>query len=268
MLIDSHCHLDFPDFAVELDDVVARAHGAGVSLMLTISTHVRRCDKLIAIAERYPGVYCSVGTHPHHAQEEPDVTVEEIIALTRHPKVVAIGEVGLDYHYDKSPRAEQRQGFRRHIEAARQTGLPLIIHTREAEDDTVAILEEELARGPFTGLLHCFTSKPELARRAVELGLYISFSGVLTFKKLHSLRETAAGVPMDRLLVETDSPFLAPEPLRGKTNEPAFVRHTAKTLAQVKGVSEAEIARQTTENFHCLFSKVPRVEMRDAGAAA
>jgi TatD DNase family protein len=268
MLIDSHCHLDFPDFAAQLDEVVGRAHAAGVGLMLTISTHVRRCGRLIDIAERYPSVYCSVGAHPHHAREEPDVTVEEIVALTRHPKVVAIGEAGLDYHYDKSPRDEQRKCFRRHIEAARQTGLPLVIHTREAEADTAAILEEELSRGPFSALLHCFTSSPELARRALELGLYISFSGVLTFKKLQPLRDLAAEVPLDRLLVETDAPFLAPEPMRGKTNEPAYVRHTARVLAQAKGVSEAEIAKATTDNFHRLFSKVPRAALQDAGAAA
>jgi TatD DNase family protein len=268
MLIDSHCHLDFPDFASQLDDVVGRARAAGVGLMLSVSTHVRRSGQLTALAERYPDVYCSVGTHPHHAAEEADVTLEEIVEWTRHPKVAALGESGLDYHYDKSPRAEQQRGFRLHIAAARETGLPLIIHTREAEADTIAILEEELARGPFSALLHCFTSSAELARRAVELGLYISFSGVLTFKKLDSLRAIAAEVPEDRLLVETDAPFLAPEPLRGKVNEPAFVRHTARVLAKAKGVSEAEIARTTTENFHRLFRRIPRRQLQEAGAAA
>lgn len=268
MLIDSHCHLDFPDFAADLDGVVARARAAGVGLMLTVSTRLRRLDELLAIAERFPDVYCSAGTHPHHAEEEADVSVAEIVALTDHPRVAAIGEAGLDYHYDKSPRALQQQGFRRHIAAARETGLPLIIHTREAEDDTAAILEEEMGKGAFPGLLHCFTSRPELARRAVELGLFISFSGVLTFRKLGALRELAAELPLDQLLVETDAPFLAPEPMRGKTNEPAYVRHTAKVLAQARGMSEAGLAEATTDNFYRLFRKIPRLRRGEAGAAA
>lgn len=258
MLIDSHCHLDFPDFAAEIDAVVGRAGEAGVGMMLTISTRVRQFDQLKAIVERYPHVYCSVGTHPHQAEEERDVPLRDILALTAHPKVVAIGEAGLDYHYDNSPRADQEKGFRTHIAAARETGLPLVIHSREADDDTARILEEEMAQRPFTAVLHCFTAGRELAERGLALGLYVSFSGVLTFKKSEALREIARDVPIDRLLVETDAPFLAPEPKRGQRNEPAFVAHTAARLAEVKGVSVAELHAATSENFFRLFSKAPR----------
>lgn len=258
MLVDSHCHLDFPDFASELPDVVARAQAAGVSHMVTISTRVRRFDEIRAIAERFDPVFCSVGTHPHQAAEEPDVTAAELVALSAHPKVVAIGEAGLDYHYDTSPRAAQEHGFRTHIAAARETGLPLVIHAREADEDVARILEEESARGAFPFLLHCFTAGPELARRALALGGYISFSGVITFKKSEDLRAIAAAVPEDRILVETDSPFLAPIPNRGKRNEPAFVRETAKVVAQARGVPFEALAAATTRNFFTLFSKAQR----------
>ncbi len=258
MLVDSHCHLDFPDFASELDAVVARAEQAGVSHLVTISTRVRRFDEIRAISERFENVFCSVGTHPHQAAEEPDITTADLVALSAHPKVVAIGEVGLDYHYDKSPRDAQAHGFRTHIAAARETGLPLIIHAREADDDVAAILEEESAKGAFPFVLHCFTGGADLARRAVALGGYVSFSGVLTFKNGANLREIAASLPAERILVETDAPFLAPIPNRGKRNEPAFVRETAKILADTRGVSLEAIAAQTTDNFFTLFSKARR----------
>jgi len=258
MLIDSHCHLDFPDFEPERDDVIARARQTGVSPMITICTRMRRFEEIYALTQAYKDVFCSAGTHPHYATEEKDVPLGDILAAAARDKVVAIGEAGLDYHYDFSAVEDQKAGFRRHIEAARQTGLPLVIHSREAEADTAAILEDERGKGAFTAVLHCFTSGPELARRGLALGLYVSFSGVLTFKKSDELREIAASVPMDRLLVETDAPYLAPVPKRGKRNEPAFVRHTAKVLAEVKGVSEDEIARATTENVYRLFSRMPR----------
>jgi TatD DNase family protein len=264
MLVDSHCHLDFPDFAAELDAVVARAAAAGVGHMVTISTRVRRHAGLLAIAERFPNVTCSVGTHPHHAHEELDITAADLVERARHPKVVAIGEAGLDYHYDVSPRDAQEQGFRAHIAAAREAGLPLVIHSREADDDTARILEKEMGKGAFTAVLHCFTGGPELARRAVALGCHIGFTGIVTFRNSEALREIAKAVPADRFLVETDSPYLAPLPYRGKRNEPAYVAEVAQVLATVRGVTPEEIARQTTDNFFKLFAKVPR----DAAAAA
>src|SRR5580693_8589740 len=258
MLVDSHCHLDFPDFASELDAVVARAADARLMRLVTISTRVRRFAVVLAIAERFPDVYCSVGTHSHYAHEELDITVDDLVAYTRHPKVVAIGEAGLDYHYDNSPREAQERGFRTHIAAARETGLPLVIHTREADADTARILEEETGKGAFPAVLHCFTGGAELARRAMALGLFISFTGILTFKNSTALRAIAAELPGDRILVETDAPYLAPGKYRGKRNEPAFVVETAKVLAETRGVSFEEIARQTSANFFRLFAKVPR----------
>jgi TatD DNase family protein len=256
-VIDSHCHLDFPDFAADLDGIVERAAAADIARMVSISTRVRQFDRLKAIAERFANVYCSIGTHPHYAHEEPEVTLDDLVAQTQHPKVVAIGEAGLDYHYDFSPRAAQEEGFRRHIAAARATGLPLVIHTREADADTARILEEETGKGAFPAVLHCFSSGRELALRGIELGLYVSFSGILTFKKAEELRAIAADLPADRILVETDSPYLAPGKFRGKRNEPSFVRETAKTLAAARSISFDDIARQTTENFFRLFGKVP-----------
>ena len=258
MLIDSHCHLDFPDFADERDAVVARAHAAGVRHMVTISTRVRRHAEVLAIAERYPNVFCSVGTHPHNAHEELDIGADELVTRAAHPKVVAIGEAGLDYFYDHSPRDAQEQGFRAHIAAARRTGLPLVIHSRDADADMARILEEETAKGVFRAVLHCFAGSRELAQRAIALGLSISFTGILTFKKSDELRAIAAGLPADRILVETDAPYLAPGPHRGKRNEPAYVVETAKVLAQARGVSLDEIACQTTDNFFRLFAKTPR----------
>jgi TatD DNase family protein len=264
MLIDSHCHLDFPDFAAELDAVVARATAAGVDRMVTISTRVRKHADILAIAERFPNVFCSVGTHPHHAHEELDIAAEDLVERARHAKVVAIGEAGLDYHYDFSPRAAQEQGFRTHIAAARATKLPLVIHSREADDDTANILEEEMGKGAFPAVLHCFTGGPELARRAIQLGHYVSFTGILTFKNSGDLREIARELPIERILVETDAPYLAPGKFRGKRNEPAYVVETAKVLADVRGVSLDEIARITTDNFFRLFAKVPRETARAA----
>jgi len=258
MLIDSHCHLDFPDFAGELDAVVQRARSAGVGRIVTISTRVQRQPDLLAIADRFPDVYCSIGTHPHHAHEELDIGTADLVARTRHPKVVAIGEAGLDYHYDNSPRAAQEQGFRAHIAAARETGLPLVIHSRGADDDMTKILREESGKGAFPAVLHCFTGGRDLAFAGIELGLYVSFTGILTFKKSDALRAIAAVLPADRILVETDAPYLAPGKFRGKRCEPAYVVETAKVLAEIRGVSAEEIARQTTDNFFRLFSKVPR----------
>ena len=259
MLIDTHCHLDFPDFEAERDAIVERARAAGVSQMITISTRVKKFETILAIAERYPNVFCSVGTHPHNADEELDIETEDLVRLSRHPKVVAIGEAGLDYFYDNAPREAQMTGLRRHIAAARQTGLPLVIHSRSADDDMAAVLTEETGKGAFPFLLHCFSSGPELARIGVALGGYVSFSGILTFPKSEELRAIAKTVPRERMLVETDAPYLAPKPFRGKRNEPAYVAHTAAVLADTIGVSAEEIAAITTENSFRVFAKMPRV---------
>lgn len=258
MLVDSHCHLDFPEFAEERDAIVARARAAGVERMVTISTRVRRFDQVRAIAEAHDEVYCSVGTHPHNAGEERDVTAAELIELSSHPKVVAIGEAGLDYHYDKAPRDAQAHGLRVHIEAARTTGLPLVIHARAADEDMISILQDESRVGSFPFVLHCFSSGARLAEIGVELGGYVSFSGIVTFRNSQDIRDIARNVPHDRLLVETDAPFLAPVPHRGKRNEPAYVADTAKVLAETIGIDDAEIRRLTTDNFFRLFSKMPR----------
>jgi TatD DNase family protein len=259
MLVDSHCHLDFPDFAAELDAVVMRARAAGIGRMVTICTRMSKHAQVLAIAEKFPDVFCSVGTHPHNAHEELDIGASELIAIAKHPKVVAIGEAGLDHHYDNSPREAQEAGLRQHIAAARQTGLPLVIHSRECDADMARILEEETGKGAFPAVLHCFTGTRDLAKRAVALGHYVSFTGILTFKNSNDLRATAAELPADRILVETDAPYLAPLPYRGKRNEPAYVVETAKVLAEARGVSPEAIAQQTTENFFRLFNKVPRV---------
>lgn len=258
LLVDSHCHLDFKDFEGETDDVVARAREAGVGLMVTIGTKVTEFEKVLSVAERYPNIFCTVGIHPHEAESEPEVDAARLIELARHPKVVGIGETGLDYYYEHSPREAQKRNFRAHIMAARETGLPLVVHTRDADEDTAEILKAEMGEGAFPALLHCFSSGRELAMQALDLGLYISLSGILTFKSAEELRDTARDVPMERLLVETDSPYLAPVPKRGRRNEPSFVVHTAAKLAELKGVSPEELAGTTTENFFRLFTKVPR----------
>ena len=256
MIIDSHCHLDFPDFEAERDAVVARARAAGVTRMVTISTRVDKVEEVRAIAEAYDDVSFTVGTHPHQAHREPEAPASRLVELARHPKCVGIGEAGLDYHYDRAPRDVAARVFRTHIAAARESGLPLVIHTRDADADTAAILTQEMARGRFAAVLHCFTAGADLARTALDLGLTISFSGVLTFKKSQALRAIAAGVPLDRLLVETDAPFLAPEPRRGGRNEPAYVAHTAAVLAEVKGVTFEELAAATSANAMALFHKM------------
>ena len=258
MLIDSHCHLDFPELSNDEAGVLARARMAGVAGMLTIGTRLDQFDRVRAIAERHGHVWCSVGVHPHEAKEEGQRTPDRLIEATHHPKVVGIGETGLDFYYDHSPRDEQAESFRTHIAAARERGLPLIVHTRDADGETADLLEEEHAKGAFSGLIHCFSSGPEVARRALALGLYISISGIVTFKAAESLRTIVRDLPLDRLLVETDAPYLAPVPKRGKTNEPAFVAHTAAKVAELKGVSIAELEAATTENFFRLFTKAER----------
>ncbi len=264
MLVDSHCHLDFPDFADDLDAIVKRAETAGVGRIVTISTRVRKLDGLLKITDRFPNVYCSVGTHPHNADEEDGITADELIALAKHPKVVALGEAGLDNHYTDGSPAAQERGFRAHIAAARATGLPLVIHTREADQRCGEILDEEIAKGPFKAVLHCYTGGRELAMKAIDLGLSISFTGILTFKNSQSIRDIAAELPADRIMVETDAPYLAPGKFRGKRNEPSFVTETARVLAETRGVSVDEIAQQTTENFFRLFDKVPRTDAKAA----
>lgn len=257
MLVDSHCHLDFPDFADDLDGIVARAAAAGIGRIVTISTRVRRLKELLAITERFPDVYCSVGTHPHQADEEDGISADALVELAAHPKVVAFGEAGLDYFYQHGSREAQERGFRAHIAAARATGLPLVIHTRDADDDCGRILEDEMAKGSFRAVLHCYTGGRELAMKAISLGLSISFTGILTFKNSQALRELAAELPADRIMVETDSPYLAPGKFRGKRNEPSYVVEIARVLAETRGVSLEEISRQTTQNFFRLFGKVP-----------
>jgi TatD DNase family protein len=259
MLIDTHCHLDFPDFDAERDELVARADAAGVKQIITISTLVHRFERIKAIAETYPNVFCSVGTHPNHAHEEQDIETDEIVRLSEYEKCVAIGEAGLDYFYDYATPEQQVKGLRRHIAAARITGLPLVIHARAADDDMAAILTEESEKGAFPFLLHCFSSGAALARTGVELGGYVSFSGILTFPKSQEIRDIAKDVPRDRLLVETDAPYLAPKKWRGKRNEPSYVANTAEVLAETIGVSVEDIAEITTENAFRCFSKMPRL---------
>ncbi|MEJ0063949.1 MAG: TatD family hydrolase [Alphaproteobacteria bacterium] len=259
MLIDSHCHLDFPALAKDQQGVVERARAAGVGRFLTISTHITKARQVIGVAESYPDVFCTIGVHPHHVAEDGEqVTAADLAAKADHPKIAALGETGLDYFYDTAPRQRQQESFREHMRACIATGLPMIVHSRDAEEDTASLIAEE-RRGKedkLHGVMHCFSSKRILAEAALAMGFYISFSGILTFKKSEELRAIARDVPLDRLLVETDAPFLAPEPYRGKQNEPAFIVHTAAVLAQVKGVTTDQIAAITTENFYRLFTKV------------
>jgi len=254
MIIDSHCHLDyFSD--VELEDILARAAAAGVERMVTIGTSVPQAEAVKALVDKYPQVWGTVGVHPHRAAEGVMPSVAGLVALADHPRIIGLGESGLDYFYDKAPRDVQQEGFRRHCRAARETGLPLAIHARDADGDIARILAEERAGGPFPFLLHCFSSTPQLADKAIEMGGYISFSGILTFPKSTELRDVAARLPLDRLLLETDSPYLAPVPLRGKRCEPGYTAHTAKVLAECRGLSLDAIGQATTENFHRLFAK-------------
>lgn len=262
-LVDSHCHLDYLARNGDLAGVLARARGAGVSPLLTIGTKLREFDLVRSIAEANADVVCSVGIHPHEAGNE-DTDAARLVELARHPKVVGIGETGLDYFYDKSPRPAQQASFRTHLKAAQAAGLPVIVHTRDADADTAEMLTQAAEQGPLTGVLHCFTSTAQLARHALGLGFYISISGIVTFKNADELRAVVREVPLDRLLVETDSPFLAPIPMRGKTCEPAYVVHTAARVAELKGVSAAELAEVTTRNFFALF---PRARQAVAAAA-
>lgn len=258
LLVDSHCHLDFKDFTDDLDGVVERARDAGVGTMVSISTHLSRFEGVRAVAERFDNVWCTVGVHPHEAGNEGLDAPDRLIEMAAHPKVVGIGESGLDYYYDRSPRDRQQASFRAHIAAARETGLPLVVHSRDADDDMAAILREEMEKGAYTGVMHCFSSGRALAEAALDIGFYVSFSGIVTFKKSEELREIARDVPDERILVETDAPFLAPVPNRGQRNEPAYVAHTARVLAEVRGTTPEAIAATTTENFHRLFSRAAR----------
>lgn len=255
MLVDSHCHLNFPDFKDDLDAVIDRARAAGVGVMQTICTELAEFDEVLGIANRYDGVYCSVGVHPNDSQKAEIAKKEDLIARTSHKKVIGIGETGLDYHYENSPRELQQVSFRNHIAASRETGLPVIVHSRDADEDTVRILAEEMDKGPFKGLIHCFSSTKYLAEESVKLGLYISLSGIVCFKNSQDIRDTVKGLPLDRLLVETDAPFLAPPPHRGKRNEPLFTIYTNKMVAVVKAITQEECATQTTANFFALFNK-------------
>ncbi|MBS0520245.1 MAG: TatD family hydrolase [Proteobacteria bacterium] len=258
MLIDSHCHLDFPELSADEAGVLSRAKGAGIAGMLTIGTRLDQFGRVLAIAEKHPNIWCSVGVHPHEAKEEGQHSPDRLVEIAQHPKVIGIGETGLDFYYDHSPRAEQAESFRNHIAAARRTGLPLIVHTRNADAETGDILEDEYGKGAFPGLIHCFSSGPDIARRALALGMYISISGIVTFKAAEALRTIVRELPLDRLLLETDAPYLAPVPKRGKTNEPAFVTHTAAKVAELKGISAGALEAATTDNFFRLFGKAER----------
>ncbi|MFN3953719.1 MAG: TatD family hydrolase [Pararhodobacter sp.] len=254
-IVDSHTHLDFPDFDDERDAVIARARDAGVARMITIGTRLRNVPRIRAIAEAHEGVFFSVGTHPMSVAEEPMATLDELLALSAHPKCVGIGESGLDYHYTAESAAEQQQSLRLHIEAARRTGLPLIVHARAADEDMARILSEEHARGAYGAVMHCYSSGAELARRALDLGFYLSASGIAAFPRSQALRDILAAAPVERILVETDAPYLAPPPHRGRRNEPAYTALTARAIAPLWGMSYEAFARQTTANFDCLFAK-------------
>ncbi len=258
MLVDSHCHLDFDVFDEDRRETIQRARDAGVLAMVTICTRVTKFEEIRAIAETDDNIWCSVGIHPHQVEEEPVATVEDLVSRATHPKVIAIGETGLDYYYDNSPRELQETSFRTHIAASRETGLPLIVHTRDADEDMADILEDEMGKGAFPGVLHCFSSGRRLAERAINLGFYISISGIVTFKNAQDLRDIVKDVPVERILVETDAPFLAPIPNRGKRNEPAFVTNTAAKVAELKGMDNRALSAASTENFFRLFTMAKR----------
>ena len=258
MLVDSHCHLDYLERDGDLDEAVERARQAGVGTIVTICTKVSEFETIKRIAERYDDIWCTVGIHPHEVAREPQVTTAQLLEMVQHPKVVGIGETGLDYYYEYSPREAQKNSFRTHIAAARESGLPLIVHTRDADDDTMEILAEAYADGAFPGLIHCYSTSPEVAEKALKIGFYISIAGIVTFKRAEELQQTAAGLPEDRLLVETDAPYLAPVPKRGKRNEPSYVAFTAAKLAELRNDDASRIATVTTDNFFRLFSKAAR----------
>lgn len=258
MFVDSHCHLNYPGLFEDQDAALARARTAGVTAMLNIATRASEWDAVIATAEAHSDVWSTIGVHPHHADAHPDVTAETLLSRAGHPRVIGIGETGLDYHYDRSDRARQRDNFRIHIAVARASGLPIVVHTRDAEDDTVAILREEMEEGAFTGVIHCFTASAEFSAIALALGFYISFSGIVTFRNARDLQNVARSVPRDRLLIETDAPFLAPVPHRGRPCEPAYVADTAASLAATRGEALDDLARATSDNFLRLFAKAAR----------
>ncbi|QXQ08500.1 TatD family hydrolase [Sphingosinicellaceae bacterium] len=258
MLVDSHCHLNYPGLVEDQRGVIDRARVAGVGTMLAISTRVSEWDEITGLAAREPDIWATVGVHPHEADLHPDTDAVRLIDAASHARVIGIGETGLDYYYDKSDRDRQRASFRAHIAASRDTGLPIIVHTRDAEEDTAAILRDEMEQGAFTGVIHCFTASQPFSEQALALGFYISLSGIVTFKNARDLQASAALVPADRLLVETDAPFLAPVPMRGKTCEPSFVAHTAAFVANLRGQGVDTLAETTTDNFFRLFSKATR----------
>jgi TatD DNase family protein len=258
MLVDSHCHLNYKGLVEQQADVLARARAGGVMAMLNISTRESEWDEVVGLAEQETDIWASVGIHPHEADSHTGVDAAKLIARAQNPRVIGIGESGLDYYYDKSDRAQQRSSFREHIVAARETGLPIIVHTRDAEDDTAQMLSEEMALGSYTGVIHCFTASADFARKALDLGFYISLSGIVTFKNAADLQDVAKWLPADRMLVETDAPFLAPVPHRGKTGEPGFVADTARFVANLRGEGEDALAAQTSDNFYRLFSKAVR----------
>ncbi len=255
MLVDSHCHLNYKGLAEQQDEVLARARTRGVTAMLNIATRESEWDDVLAAATKNADVWASVGIHPHDADQHPDIDTAKLVERAAHPRVIGIGETGLDYYYDKSDRARQQDSFRRHIHASQQSGLPIIVHTRDAEADTLALLGAEMARAPYSGVIHCFTASDNFAKAALDLGLYISISGIVTFKNAADLQATAKWLPQDRLLVETDSPFLAPVPHRGKTGEPAFVADTLAFLADLRGEEQEALAAMTSANFYRLFDK-------------
>jgi len=259
MFVDSHCHLDFKDFDADRAEVLARARAAKVAMMVTISTKITEAAQIIALAEAHDELACTIGIHPHEAGSQPETSAAQLVELSRHPKVIGIGETGLDYYYEHSPRAAQQRNFRAHIEAARLSGLPLVVHARDADEDTADIMEDEMGKGAYPALIHCFTAGPELAERALAMGCYISISGIATFNSAKQLHQTIETIPLERLLIETDAPFLAPVPHRGKRNEPSFVADTAAALAELKGVSVAQLAQATSDNFFALFTKADRV---------
>jgi TatD DNase family protein len=255
MLVDSHCHLNFPDFKDQVTDVINRAVANDVAYMQTICTKISEFAAVLAIAEQYNNVWCSVGVHPNNVENEPLVTAAELTKLANNPKVIGLGETGLDYYYERSPREKQKLSFIEHIKTSQSTGLPVIVHTRAADEDTIEILREQYAKAKFPALIHCFSTGAKLAHAAIELGMYISISGIVTFKKAEELQSIVKDLPLSSILVETDAPYLAPMPYRGKTNEPAYTRNTAQFIADLKGISYEEVARVTTENFFKLFGK-------------
>lgn len=256
MIIDSHCHLNFKQLINNLDEVIENACNNDVQIMQTICTKMDEFDDIYQIADKYKNIYCSVGVHPHEAENHPDITKNDLVEKTKLPKVIGIGETGLDYYYEHSPKDLQKRSFIEHIKAAQETDLPIIVHTRDADIDTMEILESEYKNAPFKGLIHCFTASYELAKRMMDIGFYISISGIITFKKATDLQESVKNIPLDRLLVETDSPYLAPIPFRGKDNQPAYTKYVVDKIAELKNISAEEVAKQTTENFFRLFSRV------------